>query len=90
MLLAEVLYQRRILNVRTSPGLMDAHARASDTTGGPLATWLHQAHRVPNIRHRQRQNRPLVIPWLLEFFDPFLAAIMTSSGPKYGHFWQIF
>ena len=35
MVLGEVLYQRRILNVRMSPALMDAHQRASHTTGGP-------------------------------------------------------
>ena len=40
MVLAEVLYQRRILNVRMSRGLMDGYACASQhtTTGGPLAT----------------------------------------------------
>ena len=39
MVLGEVLYQRRILNVRMSLGLMDAHQRASHTTiGGPTYT----------------------------------------------------
>ena len=54
--LAEVLYQRRILNVRTSPGLMDAHARASRTTGGPLATptpATRPSSWKQNIRHRK-------------------------------------
>ena len=46
--LAEVLYQRRILNVRTSQGLMDGDAGASHTTGGPLVhLHQHQPHVLP-------------------------------------------
>ena len=48
--LAEVLYQRRILNVAMSQGLMDARTGASHTTGGPGYT-SHTWFLINNINY---------------------------------------
>ena len=78
MVLAEVLYQRRILNVRTSPGLMDAHARASYTTGGPLATptpATRPSSWKQNIRHRKIDR-------------PACCCLLDSKSNKVGIRWS--
>ena len=68
MVLGEVLYQRRILNVRMSLGLMDAHQRASHTTtGGPTYTrHMHTTFLMDNEYKNTiaiaRHNGPRLLP----------------------------